>query len=65
MKTGGKQNDVNRNTFALKVGAILADLRKENGLTQKEFGEIFNISESAVSLRSSLSSGFGKSAPCG
>lgn len=49
MKTGGKQNDVNRNTFALKVGTILADLRKENGLTQKEFGEIFNISESAVS----------------
>ncbi len=49
MKTGGKQNDVNRNTFALKVGAILADLRKENGLTQKEFGEIFNISDSAVS----------------
>lgn len=47
MKTGGKQNDVNRNTFALKVGAILADLRKR--INTKEFGEIFNISESAVS----------------
>lgn len=49
MKTGKKQNDVNRNSFALTVGALLADLRKEHGLTQKQFGEIFNISESAVS----------------
>lgn len=49
MKTGKKQNNVNRNSFALTVGALLADLRKEHGLTQKQFGEIFNISENAVS----------------
>ena len=49
MNTGKKRENVNRNSFALTLGTILADLRKEKGLTQKQFGEIFNISESAVS----------------
>lgn len=49
MKTDKNQEIMKHNSFALRLGTILADLRKENGLTQKQFGEIFNISESAVS----------------
>lgn len=30
------------------VGEILADLRKDAGLTQKEFSQIFNVSEGTI-----------------
>ena len=36
-------------TLSETIGSIIADLRIQKGLSQKEFGKLFNLSDSAIS----------------
>lgn len=43
------KKEIEQPTLAEMIGATLSDLRKKSGLTQKEFAQIFNVSEDAIS----------------
>lgn len=43
------KKEIEQPTLAEMIGATLSDLRKKSGLTQKEFAQIFNVSEGAIS----------------
>lgn len=43
------KKEIEQPTLAEMIGATLSDLRKKSGLTPKEFAQIFNVSEGAIS----------------
>lgn len=49
MELKSKEAKYTEPTLSEIIGSIIADLRIQKGLSQKEFGKLFNLSDSAIS----------------